>query len=127
MKIEVGDERGLCVVTPGEDVTCDNHRDFSTTIERILDDGTIDLILDLTHVNYITSRGLGTVVGAYAVLKRRGGNLVLAGANEEVRKALSITRLDKVLTLVSSKLVALQTLKMGDAGKRKALPKTPTL
>jgi hypothetical protein len=31
MKIEVSYEQGLCVVTSGEDVTSDNHREFSKT------------------------------------------------------------------------------------------------
>ena len=111
MKIEVGEESGVCVVHLGEEITCDNHRAFADTIDGILDDGTMDVVLDLSAVNYITSRGLGTIVGAYTVLKRRGGNLVLAGANDEVLRSLAITRLDKVLTLTASRAAALKSLR----------------
>lgn len=111
MKIEVGEESDVCVVHLGEEITCDNHRKFADTIDGILDEGTMDVVLDLSNVNYITSRGLGTIVGAYTVLKRRGGNLVLAGANDEVLRSLAITRLDKVLTLVPSRAAALKSLR----------------
>ena len=111
MKIDVGEEMDVCVVHLGEEITCDNHRKFADTIDSILDEGTMDVVLDLSNVNYITSRGLGTIVGAYTVLKRRGGNLVLAGANEEVLRSLAITRLDKVLTLVPSRAAALKSLR----------------
>lgn len=111
MKIEVGEENGVCVIHLGEEITCDNHRAFTDRIDNILEEGTMDVILDLSNVNYITSRGLGTIVGAYTVLKRRGGNLILAGANEEVTRSLAITRLDKVLTLVPSRAAALKALR----------------
>lgn len=111
MKIEVGEENGVCVVHLGEEITCDNHRAFAETVDNILDEGTMDVVLDLSNVNYITSRGLGTIVGAYTVLKRRGGNLILAGANDEVLRSLAITRLDKVLTLVPSRAAALKALR----------------
>lgn len=110
MKIDVAEEGEVCVVNLGEEITCDNHRAFAETVDNILDEGTMDVVLDLSNVNYITSRGLGTIVGAYTVLKRRGGNLVLAGANEEVLRSLAITRLDKVLTLVPNRAAALKSL-----------------
>jgi anti-sigma B factor antagonist len=111
--IEIGEEHGVCVVSIQEEITCDNHRSFADAIDTILDDGSLDVVLDLVNVNFITSRGLGTIVGAYTVLKRRGGNLVLAGANEEVLRSLAITRLDKVLTLVASRAAAFKTLNRG--------------
>ena len=114
MKIEVAEEKGVCVVTLNEEVTCDNHRAFTDTIDGILDDGIMDVILDISNVSYITSRGLGTIVGAYTVLKRRGGNLVLAGANDEVQRSLSITRLDKVLTMAASRAAAIKTLQSSE-------------
>jgi anti-anti-sigma factor len=110
MKIDVAEEKGICVVTVNEEITCDNHRAFSETFDGILDDGTMDVILDLANVNYITSRGLGTIVGAYTVLKRRGGNLVLAGTSDDVMRALTITRLDKVLLLAANRSAAFKTL-----------------
>ncbi|MBI4860051.1 MAG: STAS domain-containing protein [Candidatus Riflebacteria bacterium] len=115
MNMESGEEQGFHVVTLLEDITCDNFSAFNHAIDRILDDGAMDLIIDLKGVHYITSRGLGTIVGAYAVLKRRGGNLVLAAAGEEVMKALIITRLDKLLMLVPNKETALQQLKPSSA------------
>jgi anti-sigma B factor antagonist len=122
MKLEIGEEHGVCVVAIQEEITCDNHRAFADAIDTILDDGSLDVVLDLVNVNFITSRGLGTIVGAYTVLKRRGGNLVLAGANEEVLRSLAITRLDKVLTLVPNRATAFKTLNRNTAAR----PAKPT-
>ena len=111
MKIESLEEDGYSVVSLTEDLTYENFREFSTSVDALLDEGVMDLIIDLEKVNYITSRGLGTIVGAYTVLKRRGGNLIISGANEDIKKSLRITHLDKIIPVVENKSMAIQLLK----------------
>ena len=115
MKIESLEEEGCSVVSVVEDLTYENFREFSESVDRLLDEGVMDLIIDLESVNYITSRGLGTIVGAYTVLKRRGGNLIISGANEDIKKSLRITHLDKIIPVVENRGMAVQLLKAPEA------------
>lgn len=117
MKIESFEEDGCNVLQIIEDLTHDNFREFSQAIDHLLDEGIMDLVIDLAKVNYITSRGLGAIVGAYTVLKRRGGSLVLSGANEDIKKSLSITHLDKIIPVVDTIGMAIKLLKTSRVGE----------
>ncbi|MBI2944808.1 MAG: STAS domain-containing protein [Candidatus Wallbacteria bacterium] len=98
------------VVTVGEDVTQETVRDFTTFLDRLVDGGTAAVVLDLARVLYLTSRGLGAIISAYTVLRKRGGNLVLMQCQPEVRRLLELTRLDRILEVAQSETEALAKL-----------------
>jgi anti-sigma B factor antagonist len=52
------------------------------------------MILDLTHVPYIDSAGLGSLVAAYVSYNKAGRRVALAGANERVQKLFEITHIE---------------------------------
>ncbi|HYD98307.1 MAG TPA: STAS domain-containing protein [Alphaproteobacteria bacterium] len=56
------------------------------------------LVLDLQHVEFVDSSGLGAIVSA---LKRLGPgrDLAIAGARPAVRKLFQLTRMDRVFAL----------------------------
>jgi len=53
------------------------------------------LILDLTHVPYIDSAGIGALVGAYVSHQKNGRSLLLVGVTKRVRDALHVTRVEQ--------------------------------
>lgn len=57
------------------------------------------LILDLTHVEYADSAGLGLLVFLNGALKGAGGSLRVAGANQRILEIFQITHADTLLTL----------------------------
>jgi|SRR5580658_6078282 anti-sigma B factor antagonist len=58
-------------------------------------DASRSLILDLTHVPYIDSAGIGALVGAYVNRQNDGRRLCLAGVTERVRNAMQVTRVEQ--------------------------------
>ncbi len=60
------------------------------------------VVLDLTGVAFIDSMGLGVVVGALKRVRAAGGELQVAVATDQVRKAFALTRLDSLVPLVDS-------------------------
>ncbi len=52
------------------------------------------LILDLSHVPYIDSAGIGALVGAYVTHQKEGRNLALVGVTERVRNTMQVTRVE---------------------------------
>ena len=52
------------------------------------------LILDLSHVPYIDSAGIGALVGAYVTHQKEGRNLALVGVTQRVRNTMQVTRVD---------------------------------
>jgi anti-anti-sigma factor len=57
------------------------------------------LVVDLTHVDFIASLGIATLVRNARALRLRKGNLVLLNPQPNVARALAATRIDEVLSV----------------------------
>jgi anti-sigma B factor antagonist len=64
---------------------------------RVEDSPTI--ILDLTHVPYVDSAGLGSLVSAYVSRQKTGHRVALAGVNQRVLKLFEITRVEPLFLI----------------------------
>lgn len=86
-------------------------------INGLLDAGTADLVVDLGHVEFIDSTGLGVLVGALNRVRDLGGSLIVLCAQERVLKLFRITGLDQVFTVQPS-LAEIEPPSDADAGGR---------
>jgi anti-sigma B factor antagonist len=57
------------------------------------------VILDLSDVRFVPSTGLGALIGLMRSLKKEGHRFILVGLQPDVRTALAITHLDKLLEI----------------------------
>ena len=57
------------------------------------------LILDFANVDHVLSEDLGALVGLHTKLRGAGGELTLLNVRPRVSEALSVTRLDTLLTI----------------------------
>jgi anti-anti-sigma factor len=55
------------------------------------------VVLDLTHVTYMDSSGLGAIVGLYISAKAAKSKLKLINLNERLKEIFSITRIGQVM------------------------------
>jgi anti-sigma B factor antagonist len=56
-----------------------------------------NIYLDLEHLSYIDSTGLGVIIGVYGTIRGSGHKTIIVNPKDNVRKLLRITSLDKVL------------------------------
>lgn len=54
------------------------------------------LIIDVFDMPYIDSAGIGCLVGAHVSRENSGRKLILAGANDRVRTALKVTKVEQL-------------------------------
>lgn len=69
---------------------------FKSAISKIIEDGTKDLIIDLTDVSYMDSGGFGALLGATKRIKPLGGGVNLVGCSQAIDRMLKITRLNTI-------------------------------
>lgn len=100
MKLTTKDCGRYTLVKVEEDITYANVREFFATLDEIIENDVLDVVLDLEDVPYITSRGLGAIVHSYTVLSKRGGTLIVVTDSEDVLSSFAVTKLDKILSLV---------------------------
>ncbi len=67
-------------------------------------------VLDLTALDFLSSLGIRLLLSAARVVSRRGGKVVLFGAQPMVAEVLAAMALDQVLPLVATEEEALARL-----------------
>jgi len=72
---------------------------FNQAIQKRLDQGQTKIIIDCRRVEYITSIGLGSLVALQARLRKKGGEVKLAGLYGLAADAIHLVGLDKLLNI----------------------------
>jgi len=84
-------------------------------IHSLIAKGMRKLVLDLTHVEIVDSAGLGIIMRSSGELEQRGGHFRIAGANEQVKRLLDITRTAAILAVDSDLVTSVQKLQEAKA------------
>ena len=79
-------------------------------INRLVQEGRIDVVLDLHGITYMDSSGVGTVVAKFLSLRRRGGDLKLVHPSDRSEHVLEITGLLPIFKPFASVDAAVRSL-----------------
>lgn len=75
--------------------------DFKDIIkEKIKEEDTKKVVLDMTQVPFMDSSGLGMLISLYKFVNENEGEIVYTGLSEYILKILSFAKLDKIFTIV---------------------------
>jgi anti-sigma B factor antagonist len=64
-----------------------------TMVDNLLASGLTRIVLNLEHVNYVDSAGLGALIEMHRNTKAKGGSLKLCNLGPNLKRALEIARL----------------------------------
>lgn len=79
-------------------------------IRRVAQGGHRHVLLNLTHVSYVDSTGIGEIVGAYTRLSREGGSLTLFGLSTRIQEILDTTNIGTVIATFADEAAALRSI-----------------
>jgi anti-sigma B factor antagonist len=74
-----------------------------------------NVVLDLGRVRFVDSSGLGAILGCLRLIEGGGGGLRLCGLLPEVRKAVELVRMDRLLDVHATRDEALAAMRDGAA------------
>lgn len=80
-----------------------------TLVSDLLSKGHKKILLNLAEVNYIDSSGLGHLVGAFASVRKQGGELKLLKLTNKVHDLMQITRLYTVFDIMDDETLAVKS------------------
>ncbi len=84
-------------------------------VHSLIADGVRKLVLDLTHVEFVDSAGLGVIMRAFGEIEQAGGQLRIAGASEQVQRLFNITHTGAILTLDPDLVTSVRKMQDGGA------------
>jgi anti-sigma B factor antagonist len=85
-------------------------------LQRLIDEGHHQLIVDLSQVTYVNSGGLRSLVTIWRQARERGGNVVLCGLSKQIARVFSIVGFDKVFVIYPDRSEAERGLAGSDDG-----------
>ena len=76
------------------------------SLQRVLDAGTHNVVVDLARVGFMDSSALGALVTIFNAANERGGQLCLAAVQPLVRDVLAVTSVDRAIAVYDTVLAA---------------------
>ena len=97
---------------------------FFNSMQGFIKKGHMDIVLDLSSVEFVDSTGLGAIVLCLKEVDGRG-QFVLCGVNDMVLSLLKMTHLDSIFTQAATRKEAIKKLTLEK--KKKALAQAPVV
>ena len=100
MELDTHDDGAVTIITVrGDLVIGDAETSFKKTVTRLVEEGRVNLLVDLSSVGFLDSSGLGALVRALTNTQKEGGQTKLLNAGPQIRKLLQMTKLDSVFEI----------------------------
>jgi anti-sigma B factor antagonist len=84
---------------------------FQTAIRALVAEGRPHVLLDMKDVTWISSTGLGILIGGHTSLRRAGGSLKIVNLTERVESLFAVTKLNLVFEVFSDEVAALRSFR----------------
>lgn len=86
------------------------------TINHLVEEGQVKLVLDMKDVTRLDSAGIGMLVSKYLTVRRAGGTIKLLHPTERTDHLMDITKLTTVFEIYQDEDAALRSFGRADEG-----------
>jgi len=93
---------GVTVVRVEGQLIVGNRQELKALIQEALESGHRRFLIDCAQTAYIDSSGLGALVTISKKIREAGGELRLAGLNDDLRSLFELTKLDSLFQISPS-------------------------
>jgi anti-sigma B factor antagonist len=87
---------GVTVVRVEGQLIVGNRQELKALIQEALEAGNRKFLIDCSETGYIDSSGLGALVTVSKKIRENGGELRIAGLNDDLRSLFELTKLDSL-------------------------------
>ena len=89
-------DRAMVLQLSGDVLGGKDYELFTNLIKELVDEGHVDIVLDLKKVRYINSTGLGILVSGLTTLKKNMGHMKICNLSDRIDRLFSVTSLTTV-------------------------------
>ena len=101
------DPKGVLVVAVDGQLVVGNRQEFKESVLVSLEGGERKFLVDFSDTGYIDSSGLGVLVSLSKKIREQGGELRLAGLNDDLQTLFELTKLDTLFAITKTPAEAL--------------------
>ena len=94
MSFQVSQNGDVTLVEVEGQLIVGNRQELKGLVQDGLDRGERKFVIDCTQTGYIDSSGLGALVSLSKKVREQGGELRIAGLNDDLRALFELTKLD---------------------------------
>lgn len=87
---------------PVDELDASNAGEFKRDIAPVLQNST-RLVLDLSHLNFVDSSGLGAMLSCLRQLTAKSGDLKLCGMSKQVRALFELVRMHRIFDIYGTR------------------------
>lgn len=95
----------------------DGPASLLATIEQLIDQGRVNIVVNLSEVRSVDSDGLGEIVRGFNDARDAGGRLALCNVAAHLRELLMTTKLDEYIPVFDSEHEAVRSLQARAFGR----------
>ena len=93
---------GVMMVGVDGQLIVGNRQELKQKVLDALDGGTNKFVIDFTKTGHIDSSGLGVLVSLSKKIREQGGDLRLAGLNDDLQTLFELTKLDTLFSIAKT-------------------------
>jgi anti-sigma B factor antagonist len=97
MEITMNEEKDRVRVRLRGDLYVEQGEELMQVFDRIVEKKPLEVVIDLSDLNSITSSGIGKIVLLYKELQKQGGTIKIVGVNQTIMQIFKIVKLDKLM------------------------------
>ncbi|HLO66707.1 MAG TPA: STAS domain-containing protein [Holophaga sp.] len=110
LAIQVKDVGGVAVLRPEGFINAHTVRMFEDALEKLVASGRFTILLDCRSLNYISSAGLGAIMGLIETVRENGGDILLCNLAENVFAIFDTLGFTQLYRVFPTDVDALQAL-----------------
>lgn len=106
MKIETQYFKRVVLVTVEGRIDPTNVSEFEVAFRELIEEGHYKIVTELSGVEYMNSRGLGSMVEAWRDCKQKGGDIRIANPSQRMSEVLKIGTADTLFSIYDDAISA---------------------
>jgi anti-sigma B factor antagonist len=96
------ESKGVVIVGVDGQLIVGNRHELKKQVLDAVEAGDTKFVIDFTATGYIDSSGLGVLVSLAKKVREAGGDLRLAGLNDDLKTLFELTKLDTLFSIMNS-------------------------
>jgi len=87
------------LINPGKILDNSNAHEMVDSLAEVREKGYAYVVIDMAELEFLSSAGVGSILGNVEVFREAGGDVVLCNTSEEIRHVLQVLDLTDYLTI----------------------------